>query len=256
MPSRILREGINSSPRINQLSMGAELFYRRLMTVADDYGRYYAAPATLRGACWPISPDKVSDKQIIGWLDECSSGSEPLLKIYEVQGCRYLEVQNFGQQTRSKSKFPEMNCLAIAKQMQSGCEANAQPIRIRISDSDSESYSDSKSLLVSPVGSTPKNANGSRFSLESLPEDWAKFAETDCQMNQRAADREFQRFRDYWIAAAGAKGRKADWFATWRNWCRKNQAYGGSRNGHKSDPFMDRLIELEQQEDAKDAGRA
>ncbi|WP_263147743.1 hypothetical protein [Pseudomonas sp. RIT-PI-AD] len=28
------------------------------------------------------------------------------------------------------------------------------------------------------------------------------------------------RFRDYWHARAGAAARKADWFATWRNWVR------------------------------------
>lgn len=27
-------------------------------------------------------------------------------------------------------------------------------------------------------------------------------------------------FADYWRAASGARGRKADWPATWRNWCR------------------------------------
>lgn len=30
-----------------------------------------------------------------------------------------------------------------------------------------------------------------------------------------------EEFRDYWLAAAGAKGRKADWQATWRTWCRR-----------------------------------
>ncbi|MGR9087307.1 MAG: hypothetical protein ACU841_09570 [Gammaproteobacteria bacterium] len=30
----------------------------------------------------------------------------------------------------------------------------------------------------------------------------------------------FARFRDYWIAQPGAKGRKLDWQATWRNWVR------------------------------------
>ena len=31
-------------------------------------------------------------------------------------------------------------------------------------------------------------------------------------------------FKDYWIAQAGAKGRKADWEATWRNWIRNQRA--------------------------------
>jgi len=32
---------------------------------------------------------------------------------------------------------------------------------------------------------------------------------------------EADKFRDYWVGVAGAKGRKADWDATWRNWIRK-----------------------------------
>lgn len=31
------------------------------------------------------------------------------------------------------------------------------------------------------------------------------------------------RFRDYWIAQPGAKGRKLDWSATWRNWVRNEK---------------------------------
>ena len=34
---------------------------------------------------------------------------------------------------------------------------------------------------------------------------------------------ELERFRDYWAAQPGAKGRKADWAATWRNWARRCQ---------------------------------
>jgi uncharacterized protein YdaU (DUF1376 family) len=29
-------------------------------------------------------------------------------------------------------------------------------------------------------------------------------------------------FIDYWVSQAGAKGRKTDWEATWRNWCRRD----------------------------------
>lgn len=32
-------------------------------------------------------------------------------------------------------------------------------------------------------------------------------------------------FRDYWIAQPGSKGRKTDWFATWRNWVRNQRRY-------------------------------
>ena len=30
-------------------------------------------------------------------------------------------------------------------------------------------------------------------------------------------------FRDYWLGAPGAKGRKQDWMATWRNWVRNQR---------------------------------
>lgn len=32
---------------------------------------------------------------------------------------------------------------------------------------------------------------------------------------------EVPKFVDYWLSQPGAKGRKADWPATWRNWCRR-----------------------------------
>jgi hypothetical protein len=31
------------------------------------------------------------------------------------------------------------------------------------------------------------------------------------------------KFRDHWIAMSGAKALKADWPATWRNWCRNEK---------------------------------
>jgi hypothetical protein len=61
-----------------------------------------------------------------------------------------------------------------------------------------------------------------------LPADWmpslddARFCEAerpDLSIDATAA-----RFRDYWIAQPGAKGRKTDWSATWRNWVRNEKA--------------------------------
>jgi hypothetical protein len=42
MPVRILREGILTSERVDTLSPAAEVFYRRLMSVVDDFGRFSA----------------------------------------------------------------------------------------------------------------------------------------------------------------------------------------------------------------------
>ncbi|MDB5777587.1 MAG: hypothetical protein JWP38_3720 [Herbaspirillum sp.] len=46
------------------------------------------------------------------------------------------------------------------------------------------------------------------------------------------------RFRDYWIAVPGVKGRKTDWMATWRNWVRseRQQARASPERPKKFDP--------------------
>lgn len=41
-------------------------------------------------------------------------------------------------------------------------------------------------------------------------------------MDELSIRREAERFKDYWHSLSGQKAVKADWFATWRNWCRKS----------------------------------
>lgn len=73
-----------------------------------------------------------------------------------------------------------------------------------------------------------------------LPDDWQPSAEDrafagdfDIDVDSVASV-----FRDYWHAVAGAKGRKTDWSATWRNWVRreaegkKTRATRPALNGH------------------------
>jgi hypothetical protein len=67
-----------------------------------------------------------------------------------------------------------------------------------------------------------------------LPDDWQP-KETDIELMREHFPSidlklETHAFRDYWRSVAGAKGRKSDWDATWRNWIRN--AY--KRSGGKS----------------------
>lgn len=106
MPTRILRDGILTSERVAALGWAEEVFYRRLMSVADDHGRYYALPALLRAACYPLHLDKVSDADIGKWLTACVNAA--LVSVYPASdGKRYLQILDFGQRIQSKSKFPE-----------------------------------------------------------------------------------------------------------------------------------------------------
>jgi len=105
MPNRIIRADILTSERVNKLSIQAECFYRRLMSIVDDYGRYHGNLTLLRSSCFPLRIDTVKEKGIAGWIAECEEVG--ILSLYTINGKNYLEIDNFGQQRRSKSKFPE-----------------------------------------------------------------------------------------------------------------------------------------------------
>lgn len=115
MPSRIVREGILTSERINALSPNAELFYRRLMSVVDDFGRFSANPTLLRASCYPLKLDSVKEDSISKHLAECVGAR--LIVLYTVAGKAFLELQDFRQQVRAKeSKYPSPDM-----QMRSRC---------------------------------------------------------------------------------------------------------------------------------------
>jgi hypothetical protein len=68
-----------------------------------------------------------------------------------------------------------------------------------------------------------KNKRGSRLALDfNFPLEWEQF----CQQTRPELSpvKTFDQFKDYWIAQAGQKGVKLDWFATWRNWVRNTNA--------------------------------
>jgi len=68
-----------------------------------------------------------------------------------------------------------------------------------------------------------KKTLGKRLASDScLTKEWEEF----CQQTRPELHptKTFEQFKDYWIAQAGQKGVKLDWFATWRNWVRNTNA--------------------------------
>jgi hypothetical protein len=86
---------------------------------------------------------------------------------------------------------------------------------------------------------------GSRLPAGStLPADWLEWARgerPELDVNLEAA-----KFADYWHSQAGAKGRKADWKATWRNWIRNSHApRAGPAGGQQVGKTMQGIMALE-----------
>lgn len=104
MPTRVIREGMLTSERVDLLTEQGELFYRRLQQIVDDHGRYPAHPAQLRTNCYPLRIDRYSDAQVLGWRRECEAAN--LVRVYRVGKVEYLELADFRQQVKSKSKYP------------------------------------------------------------------------------------------------------------------------------------------------------
>lgn len=89
-----------------------------------------------------------------------------------------------------------------------------------------------KNSVVSPSASPADR--GSRLPTDwSAPDDWI----TWCRQNRPDLDPVLvaDQFRDFWLAKPGKDGRKSDWFATWRNWCRGQKSGPGRRGGDASD---------------------
>jgi hypothetical protein len=200
MPNRILREGILTSERIEQLNWAEEVFYRRLMSVVDDFGRYYARPSLILAACYPLLLKKVSDSDIEKWLSACENAA--LVRVYPASdGKRYLQLLDFKQQVRaaaSKYLGPLIECASDATQPPI---TSAAPAHLGVSVSVSEDV--------------VKRATRLPTDFEPTPE-----PEAEQGIDRRI---ELANFRDYWTAKAGKDGAKLDWQATWRQWARKSR---------------------------------
>lgn len=200
MPNRILRADILTSEPVCSLDWASEVFYRRLLSVVDDYGRYEAGIQLLRSKCYPLQTDDVRVADITRWMAACQKAG--LIALYEVAGKRYLEVAKFGQQRRTDSKFPSPPAIDI------NCQQPPADEHLGVSVSVSEDGGGKRATRIPP-------------DFEPKPEPEAE-AGIDRQ-------KELANFRDYWMAKAGKDAAKLDWQATWRQWVRKADRPGVSR---------------------------
>jgi hypothetical protein len=197
---------------VNELSEEGELFYRRLMSIVDDYGRFEADPDLIRARAFPRQFDRWTVERIQRCLTEVS-GESPLVTVYHGGSRKLLQINNFGQRVQSKEKYPGPDSPFSTVD-------HGEPPSSRSRISKSETKADAESLVASPkIGSA--RTTGSRLDRTEISEDMLNFAISEMSWSRPRAMETFHKFRDYWIAKAGAGARKTDWLATWRNWCRR-----------------------------------
>lgn len=106
MPDRMIRASICTSDTLNELSDFEERFWHRLIVNCDDFGRFDARPAILKGSLFPLADGKTK-KDMADALNKLASVG--LVELYTVDGKPFLHVVTWSkyQRTRAtKSKFP------------------------------------------------------------------------------------------------------------------------------------------------------
>ncbi len=100
----MIREGILTSDRVDQLDPQAEVFYRRLMSKVDDHGLYDARPSILRSSLYPLRVDRVREADISRWIAACEKAG--LIALYQHDGKPYMQMLDTRWQARSEPKYP------------------------------------------------------------------------------------------------------------------------------------------------------
>lgn len=112
MPNRILRESINESRGLGDCSFFAQDLYKRLITYADDYGRFNSDPQIMLARLYPMELDVVTNEDLIDALTELVG----IRKIAFYTGTSIHEDKMYGcfpnwsehQRIRnSKKKYPD-----------------------------------------------------------------------------------------------------------------------------------------------------
>ena len=145
MPTRFIKESCRSSKNLDRLSDFEERLCWRLITTADDFGRFMACPELVRSACFPYKT--LSTKVILSALHSLQTNE--LIRLYSVDDRHYGEFVKWekhqGKPRAKESKYPA--CIAsanICKQMHANVTGH--------SDTDTETNLNSLSLLNSEEG--------------------------------------------------------------------------------------------------------
>lgn len=121
----------------------------------------------------------------------------------------------------------------LARAKQSAKRGARRPASETLSETQAEKE---KEKVTTEAKASVGHTRGSR-----LPDGWQPSTDLVAQMRSEHPNvdlrSEHDKFTDYWRGIPGAKGRKADWPATWRNWIRRaaenTPRNNGTTNGHR-----------------------
>lgn len=73
---------------------------------------------------------------------------------------------------------------------------------------------------------TIESLRGSRLNIPQIVDEWINWAITERpELTVSRVHMIYEQFSDHWKSQPGSKGIKLDWFATWRNWVRREKSF-------------------------------
>lgn len=184
---------------------------------ADDDGNAYPAVGTLAEKC------RMKPRNAQTILATLRGAGE--LEVRENEGPRGTNLYRITLVQGMQSFAGVQKLAGVQRIARRGAKPCAQPLQ-RIAPDPSLNHQEPEERARAQR--KPAADRGSR-----LPDDWMP-SEADaafCQKHRPDLNpaEVAERFRDYWMAQPGTKGRKSNWSACWRTWCRnERRAAAGS----------------------------
>ena len=152
---RMIDKVVILSKKINAISEGAENLYYRIYVNTDDFGLFHADPKILKGQIYTLR--SISVATIGKRLDELIEIG--LIKIYEIDGERYLEIvgfekhQTFRKDYVRKHEYPKPSTKSYEPvRSRTKSPTNINKIKLnQIKTSCSEKHSELAALLESKI---------------------------------------------------------------------------------------------------------
>lgn len=256
MRIRTIKPEFWRSEDIAALSIEDRLLFIGLWSYVDDNGVGRDEPQLIQCDLYPLDTFTEASVRTNGGLMRLSQ--QGLITRYKgLNGHKYIQVNNWDKHQKinrpSKPRFPRYNaenCTLTEPSVSPHCtltegslpeqgtgnreQGTGRHTLLGPSHETEPAESASAETVTVAADAAPATTTTSKPSKRTrasrgtrLPDGWqpdqALADWTRANAPAAANALEVERFRDYWTAQPGAKGRKTDWAATWRNWARRCQ---------------------------------
>lgn len=237
------------SETVASLPLSTRLSFIGLWTHVDDNGVCVDNERLINAAIWPLEEDPLETLQRTREdLQRLSTAG--LVTRYEHSGRRYLAVNSWDEHQKvshpGKPRYPRPDDPGSTPftsdddphtRLSGGSpEAVGSPPEILVPEQGAGSREQGAGKKTPPAPPVPPRGDASRGTR--IPDDFAVDDDLRTWARDKAplcGNEDHEAFCDYWRGIPGAKGRKADWPATWKNWMRRaQQDHAGTRRSGRA----------------------